>query len=130
MFKGMALPGRGISWKEFFKRLASEYNRDNIGNVAAALTYFGVQALFPFLLSAVIAVGGVALAKAVHGPLGTAIDILRFPVAGVLMMLLWALLYYFGPDVEQRFKFITPGSIVGVFLWVIASIGFSVYVGK
>src|SRR4051812_49590974 len=46
----MALPGRGLTWKEFFKNLKDEYSRDNIGNVAAALTYFGVQALFPFLL--------------------------------------------------------------------------------
>ena len=36
---------------------------------------------------------------------------------------IWAL-----PDVEQRFRFITPGSVVGVLIWMAASWGFSVYV--
>ncbi|MGC3996765.1 MAG: YihY/virulence factor BrkB family protein [Anaeromyxobacter sp.] len=44
------------------------------------------------------------------------------------MMLLWALLYYVLPDVEQDFKFITPGSVGGVIVWVIASWAFSFYV--
>ena len=51
-------------------------------------------------------------------------------MAGLLMMFLWACLYYFLPDVEQRFRFITPGSVVGVVRWVIASWGFSVDVAN
>ena len=46
------------------------------------------------------------------------------------MMLLWALLYYVLPDVEQSFRFITPGSVLGVVLWVLASWGFSKYVSN
>ena len=46
------------------------------------------------------------------------------------MMFLWALLYYVLPDVEQEFKFITPGSVVGVLLWVVASWGFGKYVSN
>jgi membrane protein len=53
---------------------------------------------------------------------------LRLPVAGLLMMFLWATLYYVLPDVEQEFKFITPGSVMGVVVWVLASWGFSLYV--
>jgi membrane protein len=51
-------------------------------------------------------------------------------VAGLLMMFLWALLYYALPNVKQRFKFITPGSVVGVVIWVIASWAFSQYVAN
>lgn len=53
---------------------------------------------------------------------------LRLPIAGVLVMGLWALLYSFLPNVKQRFRFITFGSTVGVVVWLVASWGFSVYV--
>ncbi len=46
------------------------------------------------------------------------------------MMLLWALLYYALPDVQQDFRFITPGSVMGVVVWVLASWGFSLYVAN
>jgi membrane protein len=40
-----------------------------------------------------------------------------------------ALVYYFGPDVEQRFIFITPGSVVAVVLLLAASLALKTYVG-
>jgi membrane protein len=80
------------------------------------------------LVAAVVAVASPALAALVGGPAGTAISWLRLPVAGLIMMLLWAILYYALPDVEQDFKFITPGSVAGVVIWVLASFGFSEYV--
>jgi membrane protein len=63
-------------------------------------------------------------------PLGTIVTWLRLPVAGFLVMLLWAVLYYVLPDVEQEFKFVTPGSVIGVLLWLLASWGFSIYVSN
>jgi membrane protein len=36
--------------------------------------------------------------------------------------------YYLLPDVEQKFKFITPGSVIGTFVWFLASWGFGTYV--
>jgi membrane protein len=40
----------------------------------------------------------------------------------------FANIYYFAPDVEQHpWYWITPGSCVGVVLWVLATIGFRVY---
>lgn len=228
----MRLPGRDIPWKEFFRALRAEVKKDNLSDAAGALTYFGVLALFPFLLflvslasliiepaqarvlleqlatvapsevtaiigdrlnalvrdekvglvslGAVVAIwaasngvaaviralnlaydvkdsrpkwkvrliailftlgGGAlgivatlaavatpALAQAVGEPIGTVILWLRIPVAALLVTFVWALAYYVLPDVEQQFKFITPGSIVGVTIWIIASLGFSFYV--
>src|SRR3954463_6909067 len=46
----MVLPGKGMGWKEFFKTLKNEYTRDKVSDVAGSLTFFGVLALFPFLL--------------------------------------------------------------------------------
>jgi membrane protein len=82
------------------------------------------------LAAALVAVATAPLADVVGGPLGMAIGWLRLPVAGLVMMLLWALLYYVLPDVQQSFRFITPGSVLGVVLWVIASWGFSRYVSS
>lgn len=55
---------------------------------------------------------------------------LRWPVIVVLMMLVVAVLYYVTPDVEQAFRFITPGSVVAVIVWIAASVGFGIYVGN
>ena len=43
------------------------------------------------------------------------------------MVLTVALLYYFAPDADQSFRWITPGGLIGVLLWVLASLGFRLY---
>lgn len=53
---------------------------------------------------------------------------LRWPVTAVVIMFVAALAYYFLPDVEQRFKFITPGSVLATILWMLATWGFGLYV--
>ena len=53
---------------------------------------------------------------------------LRIPVAVVLLMIVAALIYYVAPNVEEPFALITPGAVIAVIVWVIASIGFSIYV--
>jgi membrane protein len=82
------------------------------------------------LVAALVAIAAAPLADRIGGPIGMAIGWLRLPVAGLIMMFLWALLYYVLPDVEQKFKFITPGSVFGVILWVLASWAFSKYVSS
>lgn len=229
----MVLPGKGMKWSEFFKEVKNEYKRDKVGDVAGSLTFFGVLALFPFLLflvalasviidphqaevlieelsrvappevtkilgsrinslaegsnvglltlgalgaiwstssgiaslmralntaygveetrpfwkvrglaiiativtavlsilAAMAAVAAPAIGNALGEPFNTLITWLRLPVAGLLMMVVWALLYWALPNVEQkRFRLITPGSVVGVLVWVAASWGFSLYV--
>jgi hypothetical protein len=42
-------------------------------------------------------------------------------------MLVWACLYYFLPNIKRRFRWVTPGAIVGVLLWLAASRGFIFY---
>jgi membrane protein len=230
----MRLPGKGMSWKEFGKGLKDELSKDQVTDIAATVTYYGVLSLFPFVLflvalasvviapsdaerivqelgrvapgpvtqilgdrirelgaqqnvtllgfgaiaaiwaasggitalmralntaydvkegrpfwkvraiailmtllagalgivAALVAIAAAPVANAIGGPLGAAITWLRLPVAGLCMMLLWALVYWILPDVEQRFRFITPGSVLGVLVWVLASWGFSKYVAN
>lgn len=63
--------------------------------------------------------------------LGTAFDwiwnISRFPIAVVFIMFLLSLLYYFGPNVEQSFIFVSPGSIIATILWIAVVFGFQIY---
>ena len=51
----------------------------------------------------------------------------RWPIAVTLMALVVALIYYVAPDVEQRFRLITPGSVLAVLFWIAASLGFGFY---
>src|SRR5262245_2102478 len=55
---------------------------------------------------------------------------LRWPVTALAMMLCAALAYYVLPDVKQKFKFITPGSVIGTLVWLLCTFGFSVYAGN
>ncbi|UAW99926.1 YihY/virulence factor BrkB family protein [Halopseudomonas nanhaiensis] len=52
----------------------------------------------------------------------------RWPAIVLLLMLIVAVINYFMPDVEQEFRFITPGAAVAVIVWIAASIGFGLYV--
>ena len=54
--------------------------------------------------------------------------ILRWPVIIILLMVAVALIYYVMPDVKQKFRFITPGSVLAVVVWIVASLGFAYYV--
>ena len=64
---------------------------------------------------------------------GTAVqiwDIAKWPVLLIVVAVILAILYYAGPNVRQPgFTWVTPGGIVAVVLWVVASALFALYVG-
>jgi membrane protein len=77
------------------------------------------------------------------GPLGTAIAdkaglggaftllwaIARWPIAFAAVLLLFAFIYYYAPNVDHRhWQWITPGSLIGGFLWLALSGLFTLYV--
>lgn len=77
------------------------------------------------------------LAEAVAEPLGigdaavTAWDIAKWPVMLAVVVTMIAVLYYASPNVKLRgFKWVTPGSIVAVVVWLIASAAFALYVAN
>ena len=53
---------------------------------------------------------------------------LRWPLAILLLMLAVSVVYYVGPNIRQRFRFITPGAILSVVVWIVASVAFGIYV--
>ena len=55
---------------------------------------------------------------------------LRWPVAILLLLLTVAIIYKVAPNIDQPFKFLTPGAAIAVLTWIVASLGFSYYVGN
>lgn len=55
-------------------------------------------------------------------------NIVRIPVAVLLLMLAVGLIYWLFPNYEQPFRFITPGAVLAVIVWILASLAFSFYV--
>ena len=54
--------------------------------------------------------------------------IIQWPVVLACMTFAFALIYYFAPDLdEQSWQWLTPGSAIGVALWLLVSIGFRIY---
>lgn len=59
-------------------------------------------------------------------PLGW--KIIQWPVVLACMTFAFALIYYLAPDFrEQAWQWLTPGSVIGVALWLLVSVGFRVY---
>ncbi|MDI2125404.1 YihY/virulence factor BrkB family protein [Yinghuangia seranimata] len=87
--------------------------------------------------SALIVVFTGGIARQAGGALGlgdTAVavwDIAKWPVLVLLVVLMIALLYWAAPNAKDRgFRWITPGGIVAVVIWVLASGGFALYVAN
>ena len=55
---------------------------------------------------------------------------LRLPVALVLLMLTVSTVYWAIPNVNNPYRLITPGAVLSVTVWVLASLGFSVYLAN
>ena len=56
--------------------------------------------------------------------------ILQWPVAFLLVSTALGLVYYFAPDAEQDWVWITPGALIGTLLWVVVSVAFKFYVAN
>ncbi len=77
------------------------------------------------------------LVEAVAGPLGldaaavTAWSIAKWPVLVLVVIAMIAVLYYTSPNVKQLgFRWVTPGSVLALALWGLASAGFAFYVAN
>jgi len=92
------------------------------------------------LLLALVAISIVVtgpLARSVGDVIGlgdtavTAWEITKWPVIVVVVMGMFAVLYYVAPNVRQpRFRWVTPGGVAAVLLWLAASAGFAFYVAN
>jgi membrane protein len=59
----------------------------------------------------------------------TVFNIAKWPAMLVVVMVMLAILFYAAPNAKQpSFKWISPGSVVAVVIWVLASAAFALYV--
>jgi membrane protein len=86
------------------------------------------------LVAIMLVVSG-PVASAVGGAIGasdaavTAWNIAKWPVLLAVVLTMFAALYYVSPNVRlPGFRWITPGSLLALAVWVIASAGFAFYV--
>lgn len=56
--------------------------------------------------------------------------ILQWPLAFAIVSVGFAIVYYFAPDAEQDWVWLTPGSILATLLWLVASLGFKFYIAN
>jgi membrane protein len=86
------------------------------------------------LVVAIVAIFFIAVFPAVIGALGlgaaaeTITTLARWPLLIALVLLAFAALYKFAPDRDQpQWRWASPGALLATGLWLVASIGFSIY---
>ena len=91
---------------------------------------FVLMALVLTTLVLMFAGGGVA--RDVLGPASASVwRIARWPGAFASALLAFSFIYYVTPDVHQRgFRWVLPGALVGVAVWLAASAAFSTYLAN
>jgi membrane protein len=100
---------------------------------AIALT-LGV-ALFVIVAFSLV-LGGPALAEWLSARTGWGASfkwawlILQWPLVFALVTLAIGFIYYFGPDVDQDWVWITPGAVAATVLWLLVSLAFKLYVAN
>ncbi len=107
-------------WKTIPLRLAVTV----VGLLVTAVTLIGLVVSGPLAeaVGSAIGLGDTAL---------TVWNIAKWPVLLVLVALMIAALYYVAPNVEHpRFQFVSPGSVIAVLTWVLASALFAFYVSN
>jgi membrane protein len=86
------------------------------------------------IVSFALVVTGPQIAEqlAAHFGLSRAVEltwkILQWPVVFALVVTAIGIVYYFAPDAEQDWVWITPGAVLATLLWLITSLGFRLYV--
>jgi membrane protein len=92
-------------------------------------------ALF-ILTSLILIVFGPRIGEALASRLGLgplfslAWSVLNVPVVVFLVLVGIALVYYFAPATKQHWRWVTPGSVVALVLWLAMSFGLRFYVGN
>ncbi|MFI9755385.1 YihY/virulence factor BrkB family protein [Streptomyces collinus] len=89
------------------------------------------------VISSLIVVFSGGLAKQAGDALGigdtalTVWSIAKWPVLVLLVVLMIAILYWAAPNAKVKgFRWITPGSLLALLIWMVASAGFAVYVAN
>lgn len=133
-------------WSASSGMVATQVGLNVAYDVEEDRTFVRKRAMSLLLLLAAFALGGLAIALVVFGePIGDAIasavsaegafdvvwNLVRWAVGLVAVTTLIAIFYYLGPNRRPPgWRWLSPGGIVATALWVVASLGFSLYVSR
>jgi len=97
-----------------------------------ALRLLSLAITLGFLLMIVVALLALTVVPAIGDHLGAggrlAASIVRWPILVMLMMLALSALYRYAPDRDDaRWRWVAPGTITAVVIWLVGSIGFTIY---
>ena len=74
--------------------------------------------------------GGLASAVGLGSVFQTVWSIVQWPILACIVLFAFAVIYYFGPAAKQKWRWISPGSILAFVFWLVFSLLFSFYVGN
>ncbi|SFH16206.1 YihY/virulence factor BrkB family protein [Modicisalibacter xianhensis] len=90
---------------------------------------FGAIVMTLVTLGVITAIPAIVNILGLPDLIGTLINLARWPLLMIVVMLAIAILYRYGPDREQpRWQWVSVGSAAAVLLWILGSIAFSIYV--
>jgi membrane protein len=74
--------------------------------------------------------GGLAEAIGLSSVYQTVWSIVQWPIVACVVLFTFAVIYYFAPAAKQRWRWISPGSVLAFAFWLAFSLLFSFYVGN
>lgn len=112
-----------IAYNEREKR-----NLITLNLMAIGLTLF-LMVIAAVALAVTVAVPAALSILGLESALELAISVLRWPAIALFLIVALGVLYRFAPcRSNAQWRWLTPGSVAAIVLWLIASIGFSIYV--
>ena len=88
------------------------------------------------VLALIIVVGGASIGAWVEartglgGPFRAVWGVVQWPLAFALVVFAVDLIYYFAPNADTEWVWITPGSLLATTLWLVSSLAFRLYVER
>ena len=97
------------------------------------LVTFFMLVLIALCAAAIVVTGPVTQkvgqAVGLGGTTQTIFDIVKWPIILLVVSFIFSLLYFASPNVKHPgFKWITPGGVLAVIIWIVASAAFALYV--
>jgi len=66
----------------------------------------------------------------VSRPVKIMFELVRYAMVVLLMLMILAVLYHFGPNIRHRFHAVTPGAVFCLIVWLILDVLFRLYIDK
>jgi membrane protein len=98
--------------------------------------FISLAVVLLMLTAFVIVVFGRSIGGAVAETVGlgtifqTVWSIVQWPIVACVVLFTFAVVYYFAPAAKQRWRWISPGSVLAFIFWLLFSLAFSYYAGN